>query len=131
MTLIHDTLNARNTMADGVGALISFGASAPALRIMAGTQASPGAEIISLPLNQPAFGSPSNGTISLFTAGVAGIVTTPGTAGHFRFEDGISNLIVTGTIGLIGSGADMEFNTLTFADGANVSITSFSYTTST
>jgi hypothetical protein len=131
MTLIHNTLNARNAMADGVDDLVSFGAGLPALRIMAGTQAAPGAEVISLPLNQPAFGNASNGTIALNVAGVVGVVTTPGTAGHFRAEDGIGNLIFTGTIGLVGSGADLEFNTLSFANGANVNISAFSYTTST
>ncbi len=130
MTLIHDTLGARNEMANGIDTLVSFGTGQPEFRIMQGTQAAPGTQIISLLLNNPAFLNAVNGTIQMNTLNVGGVVSTPGTAGHFRIQDPLGNLIFTGNIGLIGSGADLEFNTLTFPIGANISISSFSYTTS-
>ena len=130
MTLIHDTLNSRNALADQIGTLVDAGPANGRMRIMQGTQQSPGSEIINLPFQPVAFGTASNGTINLVTLGVLGVVVTPGTAGHFRLESGNSALILTGSIGVIGSGADLEFNTLSFANGANVSLSSFSYTAS-
>jgi hypothetical protein len=67
-----------------------------------------------------------------FTDPVAGVITkqgvwsavaaATGVAGHFRFFDSLGNILLDGTLGEVGSGADMEIENTSINSGQTVTI---------
>lgn len=131
---------ARNAAADAVVGLINGGSGAGVLRIYSGSRpASPGTspsgtKLAEITLSDPAFASASNGSAAVDTT--PALTTTAlasGTAGWFRFCDsteaaGTGLGVVDGDITGSGGGGDITLNTTSIVSGADVTITSFSYT---
>jgi hypothetical protein len=127
---------ARNAAADAVAALVDGGDNAGLLRIYSGSQpAGPGTAITDqdllaeFTLNDPAFGSASNGSAAL---DVDPAITTTGeddgTATWFRIVDSDEAGIIDGSVTASGGGGDLTLNTVTISVGVDVSITSGSIT---
>jgi hypothetical protein len=126
---------AASAAADAVVDLVDGGAGAGLLRIYDGTQAATadtaiGAQVLlaELTFSDPAFGAASNGvaTASAITADPSANAT--GTATWFRAVTSTGTAVFDGTVGT--SGADLNLNTTSIVAGAEVSVTSFTYTQS-
>lgn len=126
---------AASAAADAVVDKVDQGAAAGKLRIYDGTQAATadtavGAQVLlaELTFGDPAFGAASNGvaTANAITADSAANAT--GTASWFRVVDSDGTAIWDGTVGT--SGADLNLNTTSIVAGAEVSVSSFTYTQS-
>lgn len=124
---------ARSAAADAVVDLIDAGAGAGKLRIYDGTQpAGPDTAVSSqvllaeLTFGDPAFGAASNGvaTANAITADASANAT--GTATWFRVLDSNNVAICDGSVGT--SSADLVLNTASIVSGAQVSVTSLTYT---
>ena len=120
---------AASAAANAVTALVNGGS----LRIYAGTKpagpdtALSGATLLAtLPLSATAFGTASNGvaTANSITAATA---SNGGTASFFRaFASNGTTAVFDGEIGT--SGSDLNLNSTNISSGAEVSVTSFTYT---
>lgn len=122
----------RTTMCDAAVDSIDGGAGAGTIQIRTGaaptatTDADSGTLLATLTFSDPAFGAASAGvaTASAITSDTN--VDNSGTAAHFRFKD--SNGVVThqGSVGT--SGADINFNSVTFVAGGTCAISSMTLT---
>jgi hypothetical protein len=123
---------ARSAMCDALVDLIDGGAEAGTIGIRTGaaptntTDANSGTLLATLTFSDPAFGAASNGvaTASAITSDTN--VDASGTAEHFRIYDSNSVCIMQGTVGT--SGADINFNTVTFVAGGTAAISSMTVT---
>ncbi len=123
---------ARSAAADAVVDLIDGGAGAGTCAIRTGsapaatTDADSGTLLATLTMSDPAFGAASAGeaTASAITSDTS--VDASGTAGHFRIKDSSGTVIAQGTCGT--SGADMNFDSVTFVAGGTCAISSMTYT---
>lgn len=120
---------ALNAALDGIEALIGTG---PVLKIFDGSKpaatssADTGTLLATLTLPSDWMGNASGGT-KLKNGTWSGLVTTQGTAGHFRVYDSTGTTChLQGTIGLTGSLEDIELNDVTLEVGQTVSLTAFS-----
>lgn len=93
--------------------------------------AATGTLLVTITLQDPAYGSASDAN----PGGRASIQGTPsasasaaGTAGWFRGYDSTSTPIIDGSCGASGSGADMELDNVSIANGQTVTITTSSIT---
>jgi hypothetical protein len=113
---------ARSAAADGIVDLIDGGAGAGTLLIFTGAAPATPATADS----DPAFGAAASGvaTASAITSDTN--VDASGTAAHFRIKDSNAVVILQGTVGT--SGADINFNTVTFVAGATAAISSLTLT---
>lgn len=125
---------------------VNFGGSPGHLEIWTGTgpstvAASPtGTLLANCTCSNPSFGafgaSSGNppvavGNVSAGTFAVAASAAATGTAGYFRIKDAwTGSYRMQGTIGLTGSGADLELSSLSITAGSAVTITSFNATLS-
>jgi hypothetical protein len=123
---------ARSAAADGIVDLIDGGAGAGTLLIFTGAApatpatADSGTLLATLTFSDPAFGAAASGvaTASAITSDTN--VDASGTAAHFRIKDSNAVVILQGTVGT--SGADINFNTVTFVAGATAAISSLTLT---
>lgn len=124
---------ARSAAADAVVDLIDGGAGAGLLRIYDGTKpAGPDTAITTqnllaeLTFSDPAFGAASNGvaTAAAITADASANAT--GTATWFRAVTSAGTAIFDGEIGT--SGSDLNLNSTSIQSGAEVSVSSLTYT---
>jgi hypothetical protein len=131
MAIKHVT-SVRGDLADLVVDKIDVGAgSEGSLDLHAGSRDTPGSLLCSIPFNDPAFGAASSGTATMVTSPtVEGQATGSGTAGMFYIRDKGDNGILRGTVGLTGSGEDLEMSNNTLAVNDYVRITSLTYTAS-
>ena len=121
----------RNTRLAEVLTLIDLGASAAKFRIYDGARpASPesgvgGATLlIEFTMSDPAFPAPSSGgMVANAIASQVGLAT--GAATWFRILDSDDNAVLDGSVGLSGSGADLEFNTIEISTGEAVDFSSY------
>lgn len=111
--------------------------AAGAINIYTGTQpatpntAPTGTLLVSIPLNNPSWGAAASGTSALVTTtAVSATVTTGGTAGWFRVLDRTNNTTTGGCWdGSCGtSGADLNFDNITFIAGGICTIQTMSIT---
>ena len=70
--------------------------------------------------------APASGAVTLLGVWSVAAIDTD-TAGHFRIYDG-AVCYLQGTIGTVGSGADMELNDITITSGQIVTVTAFTLT---
>jgi hypothetical protein len=121
---------AANTEADYVGDLLNNGY----LRIYDGTQPATADTAITsqvllaeLRFNATAFGAPSNGVVTAAALTKDSSANATGTATWFRAlkSDGTS-VIFDGSVGT--SGCDLNLNSVAIQSGAEVDVTSFTYT---
>jgi hypothetical protein len=122
---------ARSAAADAVVDLIDAG-GAGSLAVRTGsaptntTDADSGTLLATLAFGATAFGSASSGvaTANAITSDTS--IDADGTAAHFRIKSGAGTVIAQGTVGT--SGADINFNSVTFVTGGTAAISSLTYT---
>lgn len=123
---------AANAAVDAVCALLDGGS----LRLYDGTQAADadtaiGAQVLlaELPLGTPAFGAAVDGVADAEPITDDADADATGTATWFRAvqSDGVT-VVFDGTVGT--SGADLNLNSVSIVEDANVEVTGFSYTQS-
>lgn len=115
------TTAARNAAANAVVDLLDV--SAPG-DIQIGTTAF-GTILATLAFSNPAFGAASNGVATADTIS-DDTNTVAGTAAVYRARDGAGTTVFSGTVGT--SGADINFNSVSFPNGGTCSIESLTYT---
>lgn len=105
------------------GRILIYTGSQPATPATTAT----GTLLVTVPFNNPAFGSPSAGVATMITSPpVSATVVTSGTAGWFRVIDRSGAAVFDGSIST--SGADMNFDNNVFVAGGIVTINSISIT---
>lgn len=126
---------AASAAADAVVDKVDQGSGAGKLRIYDGTQAATadtavGAQTLlaELSFGDPAFGAASNGVATANAITADSSANATGTASWFRVVDSDGTAIFDGTVGT--SGADLNLNTTSIVSGAEVSVTSLTYTQS-
>ena len=124
---------ARNAAAAAVAALVDAGSTAGYLEIRTGpAPASPqspatGTLLVTIELNDPAYGAPASGVASLDVSPVpSGTAVATDTAGWARLYDGDDNPVADGLCST--SGAFVNLASTSFVTGAVVSFTSGSFT---
>lgn len=124
---------ARNAAAAAVVALVDAGGAAGYLEIRTGSApASPqspatGILLVTIELNDPAYGAPANGVASLDASPVpSGTAVATNTAGWARLYDSDDNPVADGLCST--SGAFVNLATTSIVSGAVVSVTSGSLT---
>lgn len=126
MTITHTTA-IRNALATVVGDAVDSGSIDATGRMIFRTEG--GDEVATLALANPAFGDPSNGTI---TANAISDDTNAagGTVTNFRLVDRNGDMVVSGTVTAVGGGGDIELSSTTIGAGDTVSVSSLTYTAS-
>jgi hypothetical protein len=124
---------AASAAAAAILALIDAGVGPGTVEIRSGAKpanvetADSGTLLVEVTFDDPAFAAPVNGVAAAGTITGANAVAG-GTAGHYRVKDSDGNAVFDGTVGVAGSGADMELITTTIVAGQPVEITSFTFT---
>lgn len=123
----------RNAMVAAAAGLVDAGPGAGTAKIYTGSKpatadtAESGTLLATVVMADPAFGSPSTGTVTATDpAAVLGVAN--GTAGWFRVEDSTGANVFDGTVTATGGGGDMTLATTTISTGLTVDITSFTMT---
>jgi hypothetical protein len=122
----------RSAACDAVVDLIDGGAAAGTLEIRTGaaptdtTDADSGTLLATLTFSDPAFGAASSGVATASSITADSNVDASGTAAHWRIKDSNGVVIAQGSAGT--SGADINFNTVSFVAGGTCSITSLTVT---
>lgn len=116
---------ARNAAVDAVVDLIDVGTTNPNGQLI--IMAAGDVEVATLDFANPAFGAASSGT------GTANAITgdssaTGGTAVAFKTVNRDGTEVYRGTVGTVGSGADLELTSTTIAATEPVNVSSLTYT---
>ena len=127
------TTTLRNNQLDEITALIDAGAGAGKARIYdgtppanVGTALSGNTQLAELILTDPSAGAASGGVLTFNAIADDTSADATGTASFVRFLDSDNNPVIQGTVGT--SGADINFNSVSFVAGGLVEITSFTIT---
>lgn len=119
---------ARNAAVNAIAALLNSGT----VEIRTGTQpASPdagdsGTLLVSIPLANPAFGSPSNGQAALAGVPRQAQAQADGTAGHARFKTSGGQAVLDVSVSDLNGNGELKLDNVNIADGQQVNIISFS-----
>lgn len=122
----------RSAMCDALVDAVDAGASAGTLAIRTGaaptetTDADSGTLLATLTFSDPAFGAASAGVATASSITSDTNVDASGTAAHFRIKDSDGTVKMQGSVGT--SGADINFNTVTFVAGGTAAISSLTVT---
>lgn len=106
----------------GAGTLVIRTGSAPA----ATTDADTGTLLATLIFSDPAFGAASAGVATANNITSDSSIDATGTAGYWRIKDSDAEVHAQGSVGT--SGADINFNSLSFVSGGTCAITSLTIT---
>lgn len=128
--------NVRSAACNAVVDLLDAGSAAAYVEIRTGAQpgsandAATGTVLASITLNDPAFGSASNGvaTADVSPAIVDSTADATGSAGWFRAYDSDDNTVLDGSCSLSGGGGDMVLGSLWIEAGVAVEIVSWTVT---
>lgn len=121
----------RNAAVTAVAALTDADVGAGAIMIRTGAapatadDPAAGTLLVTIPLNDPAFGGAVAGVATLDVTPVpsaAGVAA--GTAGYFRLADNSGDVVLQGSVTVTGGGGDLEVNTTSIGIGTLVEITS-------
>lgn len=125
MAITH-SLAARQASGDAVLALLNSGAADPSgdLRFLTGAAA----EVAILPLSTPAFGAVSGAGVATANAITPDTTTIAGTVDNFELRDLDNVVVISGTVGLVGSGADIELTSVTYSNNETITVSSLTYT---
>jgi len=123
---------ARNAACNAIVDLVDGGVAAGTIGIRTGaaptntTDADSGTLLATLTFSDPAFGNAASGvaTASAITSDTN--IDATGTAAHFRVYDSDSTVIWQGTVGT--SGADINFDSVSFVAGGTAAISSWTVT---
>lgn len=127
MALTHVTA-VRNALADEVVDRFDVGTTDAAGDIL--VQTSGDADLVTITLNNPAFGAASSGTATAAGLPVEGTATGAGAAAKFRARDRDNGEIFQGTVTATGGGGDMELSSVDIAINDVVRINTFTYSAS-
>lgn len=122
----------RNAMVDAFVDKIDEGAGAGTIVIRTGTapaattDADSGTLLATLTFSDPAFGAAASGTATADTITDDASIDATNTAGYWRIKDSDGEVHAQGSVGT--SGADINFNSLSFVAGGTCSITSLTVT---
>lgn len=122
----------RSGMCDYLVDSVDAGAGAGTLAIRTGaaptntTDADSGTLLATLTFSDPAFGAASAGVATASSITSDTNVDNSGTAAHFRIKDSDGTVKMQGSVGT--SGADINFNTVTFVAGGTAAISSLTVT---
>jgi hypothetical protein len=127
MTISHVTA-LRNSFCTSFGAAVDAAATAGKLKFYTANFAS---LMVSLSFNDPSFGTPASGSVSMNTPALTGTISLAGTntMAKFRITDGNDNVVIDGDVGL--AGADINLTSVTFNQNDSVTINSLTYTAAT
>lgn len=120
-------VNARNQGVGAVGALLNGGT----LEIRTGSQpASPasadsGTLLVSIPLANPAFGSPSNGQAALAGVPRQAQAQAAGTAGHARFKTSGGQVVLDVAVSDPNGNGELKLDNVNIAQGQTITISGF------
>lgn len=110
---------ARNASAAAVGALLNGGTIV--------FKDAGSAEVATVTFANPAFGSPSDGTITANPITPDNDVTG-GTVAAFDAKDSLGNVVFSGTVSTAGGGGDFILTDLVYGAGGKLEVSSFTYT---
>lgn len=122
----------RNAMVNAIVALIDAGSAAGAITFRTGsaptntTDADSGTLLATCPLSDPSFGAGSSGVATANAVTSDTNVDASGTPAHFRIKDSDATVILQGSVGT--SGADFNFNSVTWVAGGTVAVSSLTIT---
>lgn len=120
----------RNAMLQAIADDINAGGSAGLLRIYDGSRPATGGAattlLAELTLSDPAEASIAGGVLTFDTITADPSANATGTATWARWVDSAGNAVVDGSVGT--SGADINFNSVSFVVGGNVAVTSLVWT---
>lgn len=125
MAITH-SLAARQASGDAVLALLNGGTTDPAgdLRFITGAAA----EVAILPLSNPAFGAVDGTGVATANAVTPDTTTIAGTVATFELRNRDNAIVISGTVGLVGSGADIELTSVTYSNNETITVSSLTYT---
>lgn len=113
----------RNAACDAIVDLIDGGAGAGTLKFYTSAF---GTLLATLTFTDPAFGAAATGTATAATITADTSADATGTAAVWRIEDSNGADVLEGTAGT--SGADINFNTVSWTAGDNISVSSLTIT---
>jgi hypothetical protein len=122
-----------NAMASAAVALIDDG-STGTIKVYSGTQPAnanasiTGTLLATFDLEDPAFGSPTAGVVTLSGTPLEAAGVAAGTATHFRVQASDGDAIFDGAVSVTGGSGELLLNTVSISDGVSISITSGSFT---
>jgi len=131
MTLQISTA-ARNAACNGIVDLVDGGSSNGYIEIRTGSvpatpaTADSGTLLATLNMSDPAFGAAATGVATANSITSDTNVDATGTAAHFRIKDSDANVVMQGTVGT--SGADINFDDVSFISGGTAAISSLTVT---
>lgn len=123
---------ARNAMCDALVDLVDGGSGAGTIQIRTGAaptnvaDANSGTLLATLTFSDPAFGAASSGVATASAITSDSSIDATGTAGHFRIFDSAGTCIAQGSCGT--SGADINFDSVSFVAGGVCAISSLTVT---
>jgi hypothetical protein len=123
---------ARNAACNAIVDLVDGGSGAGTLEIRTGSaptnpgDADSGTLLATLTFSDPAFGNAATGVATADTITSDTNVDATNTAAHYRVKDSDGTVIWQGSVGT--SGADLNFNTVSFVAGGTAAISSLTVT---
>lgn len=128
---IHAKSTVRNAMLDTLDDAANGGSSFAVIEIRTGTQpanadaADAGTVLATFTCTDPAFKAASGGSIELNTdTDLTATAGNSGTATHARMKDSSGAVILDGSVGLSGSGAEFIITSTSIVSGQTVTLTS-------
>lgn len=123
MAVTHAT-TLRSAIAAVVGEYVdSAGSGTPTLEIRASTTV-----LIIFALQNPAFGAPSSGVITLQGVPISAVAVGTGTADNFILNDANGDPAITGSVTAVDGGGDIEVTNTNVVTNQAASLTSLTYT---
>lgn len=123
MAINNIATGVRNSMCDAFVDAIDAGVGAGTLKIYT---AAFGTLLATLTFSDPAFGAAAAGTATASAITADASADNSGTAAVFRIADSGATTVCEGTVGT--SGADINFNTVSWTAGDNISVSSMTVT---
>lgn len=84
-----------------------------------------GVILVTIELDNPAFGASSSGTASASGTPKTGTAGNTGTAATFEFRDRDNSTVFSGTVTASGGGGDVEMSSTSITSGDTVELSSF------
>ena len=124
------SVTARNAACDAVVDLLDTGATDATgdLTINADSAGAPGTVLVTVNLQNPAFGNAASGTASANGLPLQGTVTNSGTAAWFVVRDRNNAEVFRGTVTATGGGGDMEISNTSLTANETVQVQTFDVT---
>jgi len=119
-------VDARNDLLDGLVDNLDEGATNANAQMW--IQTAGGSTLATLDLANPAFAAASGGIVAASGLPITATVATSGTAAKFVAVDRDEDTVITGSVGVAGSGADAIIEDTSLSAGGFVRLTSFSLT---